>query len=306
MIFPRFVIPERFRPLASRAAAAPEGDELSVRWLGTAGYDLLYRGTHLLLDPFLTRPGLLRVALGRLEPDLLAIERHLRGAHFIACGHSHYDHILDVPAIAERFGSVVLGSASTCAVARASGVPEARLRQVPEGGAVFGCGPFQVRFLPSLHARLFAGRVPFPGAIPPGLRLPARVFHYRMGGAFGILVQAGPHRLYHNGSADLRDAALLEHQADVLLVGLAGRQATPDYLERLVGLLRPSVLVPTHYDAFFGPLEQGLRLLPRIDLPDFFEQAESFAPQARVLMPYPLEELRLRPGEPSVLLSDER
>jgi L-ascorbate metabolism protein UlaG (beta-lactamase superfamily) len=305
MLFPRFDIPGRYRPMAGAGSGALAEGELSVRWLGTAGYCLRYGGTSLLLDPFLSRPGLLSVALRPLQPDTKAIERHLDGADFVACGHSHYDHVLDVPAIALRFGAIVLGSASTCTLALAAGVPRERLRVVPPEGAVHRCGPFCVRFVPSLHGRIFAGRVPLPGEIGPGLRLPARAWAYRMGGAYGLLIEAGPHRLYHNGSADLVDAELDGARADVVLVGLAGRQATPRYLARLTGALGPGVLVPTHYDAFFAPLEQGLRLLPRVDMQGFFEEAAAVAPQARLLLPYPLEELRLRPGAAPVLVGKE-
>jgi L-ascorbate metabolism protein UlaG (beta-lactamase superfamily) len=302
MIFARYAIPESYRPSGQVGAEQRAADDaLVLRWLGTAGYELRFRGSRLLIDPFLSRPGLSRVAFRRLVPDWQAIGRHLAGADFIACGHSHYDHLMDTPLIAQQYGATVLGSASTCAVARAAGVPDERLIEIPPGGATHRCGPFRIRFVPSLHGRIFAGRVPLPGTIPPGIRLPARAWAYRMGGAYGILVEAGPYRLYHNGSADLKDAALLDEQADVLLVGLAGRQHTAGYLERLIGLLQPSVLVPTHYDAFFAPLEEGLHLLPGIDLDGFYEEAATLAPAAALVMPYPLEALHLRPGQPPVI-----
>ena len=75
--------------------------------------------------------------------------------------------------------------------------------------------------------------------------------------------------VYHNGSADLIDTELGGAHADVLLVGLAGRQATRGYLERLVHALSPKVIVPTHHDAFFAPLAWGVHLLPNVDLDGF-------------------------------------
>ncbi len=301
MLFPRFSIPNRYRPMRVGGLPRPEADSLSIRWLGTAGYALRYRGRTLLVDPFVSRPRLWRLASTRLRPDAAAIARHVPEADFIACGHSHFDHLMDAPEIARRTGAHLLGSASTAAVGRASGLSEDRITEIPAEGAVHDCGPFRVRFIPSLHGRLYGDRIPAPGTIHANVRLPARVWNYRMGGAFGLLIEAGGRRIYHNGSADLVDAEIEGERADVLLVGLALRQNTRDYLPRLAGLLGPKLLVPTHYDAFFAPLEAEFRVLPNVDMTGFFGEAEAAAPKARILMPYPLEELRLTPDAPPLI-----
>jgi hypothetical protein len=46
------------------------------------------------------------------------------------------------------------------------------------------------------------------------------------------------------------------------------------------------VVVPTHHDAFFAPLEEGLRLLPTVDLAGFFAEAARLRPRARILSPH--------------------
>jgi hypothetical protein len=89
-------------------------------------------------------------------------------------------------------------------------------------------------------------------------------------------------------------------RADVLLVGLAGRRATRDYLARLCDALAPKLIIPTHHDAFFAPLgppgaargaersgtmDGGLRLLPGIDLDGFVAEARAHAPAARIITP---------------------
>jgi L-ascorbate metabolism protein UlaG (beta-lactamase superfamily) len=103
-----------------------------------------------------------------------------------------------------------------------------------------------------------------------------------MGGAYGVLVAHRGVSVYHNGSADLIDAELAGKHADVLLVGLAGRQATPHYLSRLTEALGPRVIVPTHHDAFFAPLDRGVHLLPGIDLDGFVTAAAEYG---RVITP---------------------
>jgi L-ascorbate metabolism protein UlaG (beta-lactamase superfamily) len=280
--FPPFRPRREHRPLGPR----PRGAHVRVRWLGTAGHVVETATTTILIDPFLTRPSLLRTALRPLRSAPEAWWSWLPPrVDAILLGHSHYDHLLDAPAIARRTGARIVGSRSTASFARASGVPEAQIVELPAGGGMLGVGDCELRFVPSLHGRVLAGRVPFPGEVTAPPRLPARLTAYRMGGAFGICVRTPGPAIYHNGSADLVDAALDGVAADVLLVGLAGRQATPRYLARLTALLRPRLIVPTHHDAFFAPLEAGVRLLPGIDLAGFAAEAAREAPTARILTP---------------------
>ncbi len=294
MIFPRWRPRAELRPRTASASAAA----LKIRWLGTAGHIVESATTTVLIDPFVTRPRLTRL-LGRLIPDEQEIQARLPArVDAVLCGHSHYDHLLDAPAIARRTGARLCGSASTIAFGRASGVADAQLLTIPPEGATFAVGDLTIRFVPSRHGRIFFGRVPFPGEVTAPT-LPARAWHYRMGGAFGIVVRAAGATLYHNGSADLVDAELDGLSADVLLVGLAGRRATPDYLARLTGKLGPRLLVPTHHDSFFGarPSDGGVRLLPGIDLDGFVADAHRVAPEAAVITPAYDEILAVPPGD---------
>jgi L-ascorbate metabolism protein UlaG (beta-lactamase superfamily) len=296
-LFRRWDAPAALAP-ASGPEGAPSASALSIRWLGTAAHRLSFAGRTLLLDPFVTRPGLASL-VRRLRSDAAALARWTPHADAIVVGHSHYDHLLDAPEIARRTGARIMGSASTALLARAAGVDPALIYQAEPGRRLAETvGPFDVRLVPSLHAKLLFGLAPpFPGEIArarPGRGL---YFHqYRVGGAFGVLVRAGDVTVYHNGSADLIDAHLEGERADVLLVGLAGRRWTPRYLERLLGALRPRLVVPTHYDAFFWPLDDGLRLLPGIDLEGFVEEVRRHAPDARVVAPSPFQELRVEDG----------
>jgi L-ascorbate metabolism protein UlaG (beta-lactamase superfamily) len=285
LAFRRYTPPDENRP-GPREQPSHGRPGVRVAWLGTAGYVVATPSTTLLIDPYVSRFSLGAVAIRSLRPDEGAIERWIPSkVDAVLCGHSHFDHLVDAPRVAQRTGAMIVGSASTCAFARAQGIAESRMACVPRSGFRTRIGDFDVRFVPSLHGRIALGRVPFDGEVESPPRLPARARAYRMGGAFGILLEAAGVRIYHNGSADLIDAELSGEHADVLLVGLAGRQATPGYLRRLAVGLSPRVIVPTHYDAFFAPLEDELHLLPGIDMPGFFADARRFAPGARVLLP---------------------
>ncbi|MCU1279624.1 MAG: secreted protein [bacterium] len=293
-IFPRWRPRNELRPTTSSTGGAA----VSIRWLGTAGHVIETPTTTLLIDPFLSRPSLARLVGGRIAPDETAIRARLPArVDAVLCGHSHFDHLLDAPFIARTTGALLAGSSTTAAFARAGGVGEAQLVVVPPTGRTFTVGDATIRFVPSLHGRIVFGRVPFPGEVDAPPSLPARAWHYRMGGAFGILVDVGGLRIYHNGSADLVDAELEGARADVLLVGLAGRKGTRDYLARLCGALAPRLIVPTHHDAFFAPLDGGLHLLPGIDLDGFVAETRAHAPAATVVTPAYDEALAI-PADP--------
>jgi L-ascorbate metabolism protein UlaG (beta-lactamase superfamily) len=239
---------------------------LELEWLGVAGYRLTYEGTTIFVDPYVSRVPLRNVLLRRTAlPDPALIERYIRGGHVagILIGHTHWDHAVDAPAIARRYGAPTFGSASLARLMRLHGLPST----VVEPKRRFELGPFVVSFTPSRHSKLLLGRrVPFDGpltcedvhALSPGA--------YRCGAVYGIRIEVAGISLYHQGSADLDDAQLGSAPVDVFLAGVAGRQVTPRYWERILPKLDPRVLVPTHYDDFFAPLGSELKLVRKVDL----------------------------------------
>lgn len=281
-LFPRWRPRAEMRPRVGDASGAA----FELRWLGAAGFAVRAGDTTLLLDPFFTRPSLVRTLAQPLEPEEAALRAHLPPrVDAVLCSHGHYDHALDAPRIARRTGATLVGSRTVCNLGRAEGLPEARLVEVPPIGWRGRFGAIEVRFVPSLHGRFFFGRVPHAGTIDAPPRPPLRWFEYLDGGVFGLLLEANGTTVYHNGSAGLIDAELRGLRADVALAALAGSFATPHYLERLLEALAPRAVVPTHHDAFFGPLERGVRLLPGIDLDRFAAEVRRLAPGTTVVTP---------------------
>jgi L-ascorbate metabolism protein UlaG (beta-lactamase superfamily) len=73
-------------------------------------------------------------------------------------------------------------------------------------------------------------------------------------------------RFYHQGSANLIDEAVRERGVDVFLAGVAGRSFTERYWRRILPLLQPRAVVPTHYDNFFRPLGEELEFVANVQL----------------------------------------
>jgi L-ascorbate metabolism protein UlaG (beta-lactamase superfamily) len=128
-------------------------------------------------------------------------------------------------------------------------------------------GPFAVTFVPSLHSKLLLGyAVPFDGeltcdhldALTPGA--------YRCGQVWGIHIEVGGATFYHQGSANLIDDAIRHRGVDFFLAGVAGRGFTRDYWQRILRLLQPATIVPTHYDDFFRPLAADMGFSTNVHL----------------------------------------
>ena len=241
--------------------ALPAGMELE--WLGVAGYQLTYEGTTVLVDPYVSRAPLRALLLRRPAlPEPQLIDRYVKRADAILVGHTHWDHAVDAPAIARRDRATVYGSDSLARLMALHGQQSV----VVEPHRRYEIGPFTVSFTPSRHSKLIFGRkVPFDGPLTcedlHGLSPGA----YKCGAVFGIRIEVAGTSFYHQGSADLRDDERID-PVDVFLAGITGRQVTPHYWRRILPRLDPRVVVPTHYDNFFAPLDKPLSLVRRADL----------------------------------------
>lgn len=245
---------------------------LDLAWLGVAGYRLTYEGVSVYVDPYVSRVSLRDTLRGRPAlPDPALIERHIRPPGEVAgvlVGHTHFDHAIDVPAIARRFDCSAYGSDS---LARLMGLHGERARAVEvEAHRRYELGPFVVTFVPSLHSKLLLGhRVPYDGELTcehlDGLKPGA----YRCGQVYGIRIEVGGAVLYHQGSANLIEEEIREPGVDVFLAGIAGRSFTPDYWGRIIRALEPRVIVASHFDDFFRPIDAPLGFSLNVNLAAF-------------------------------------
>jgi L-ascorbate metabolism protein UlaG (beta-lactamase superfamily) len=243
----------------------PEG--LEIEWLGVAGYRLTYEGVSIFVDPYVSRVPLTSLIFRRTTlPDEALIERYVRAPGPVAgvlIGHTHWDHAVDAPAIARKYGCPALGSDSLARLMRLHGLDGVEVRP----HRPYELGPFVVRFVPSRHSKLLFGRkIPFDGPLTCDHLHGLRPGAYKCGAVYGIRIDVAGTSLYHQGSADLDDAALGRDPVDVFLAGVTGRQVTPHYWERILPKLDPRVLVPTHYDDFFAPLGRSLKLFRGVNL----------------------------------------
>jgi len=258
-----------------------------VKWLGTAGFELRHGEHVVLIDPYLTRAPLARCVLGRVAPDHARIARHVARADAIVVGHTHFDHALDVPAIARSTGALVLGSRSAVRLCRAAGIPETQLRDVERAPgadpAVVEVGPFLLRFAPSAHSRLVLGRVPFAGEITDCDEVPSRVSAFRCGAVFRVEIEVAGRRIVHLGSAELvESSAKRAGHVDLLLLCAAGWTKSVDLPERVARALSPERILLSHWDDYFRSLDLPARPLPALRMQRLFDRLGAATREAAI------------------------
>ena len=257
-----------------------------VRWLGTAGFELRCGEHSVLIDPYLSRPSLARCIAAPLVSDAEAVAAHAPRADAIVVGHTHFDHALDVPAIAKRTGAIVYGSTSAAALCLAAGVTPSKVVDVQRAlrGSVHQAevGPFQLRFLPSAHSRLVFGKVPLEGDIDDCDALPMRLHHYRCGAVFGVEIKVAGRTLFHLGSAEIVERCLDVRDVDLLLLCVAGWSKSERFPERALAALSPKAILLSHWDDFFRPIDEPARALPAIQLPRLVDRLMTSSRDARV------------------------
>lgn len=256
-----------------------------MQWLGTAGFRIEFEKHVVLIDPYLTRASLAQCILGPVRSDTSAIARILPRADAILVGHTHFDHVLDVPDIARMTGATVYGSWSAARLCLAQGVAPERVHIVESGAGsapnVVQSGPMRIRFLRSAHSGLIAGRAPFPGELEPSKGEPMRVERYRCGSVFTIEIEVGGRRLVHMGSARLVDDTPTG-ETDLLMLCTAGWRTSREFPERVVRAYAPRAVVLSHWDDFTRPIDQRARVLPAMGVGTLARRVEQQASHPRV------------------------
>ncbi len=242
--------------------------ELRTAFAGVSNVLVTDGTSAVLVDGFFSRPSLLKMAT-RVAPDRARIDEALRRLDVtkldaVLVAHSHVDHVLDAPVVAELTGATLAGSPSTRKVQEGYGLAAEPFDELVPGKPV-KFGAFTVTPVDTEHSE--GDRV--PGEITEPVRLPAKAKAFRTGRCYSFHIAHAAGSVVVHASANFVPGALDGYSADVVYLGAgaAGKQ-TEEWRERYwretVGALEPHKVRPIHWDAFWRPLSKPLKLLPKV------------------------------------------
>ncbi len=245
---------------------------MQLRWLGTAGFEMISGNTTLLIDPYFTRNP-------KANPEQKLGSADFPQAQAVFLTHGHFDHSYDVPAIVRATQAVVYASPIACQSLAAKRVPWNRLRPC-WGGETAEVGPFRLTAVPTRHVA-FDARLVLSTAWKclPHLSELARLgtTQYPCGQVLGWYIEVEGKRIFDMGSACLPWD--LDREVDIFMVPVQGRTDICSVAADLVARIRPSVVIPHHHDDFYPPLSRN------VDLGPFEEELRRRGLQVQVRIP---------------------
>jgi len=194
----------------------------TVRFLGHSACEVVHGYTRVLIDPFLTGNPLAAAKAEEMSPTAIILS------------HAHNDHMGDTLTIAKRCGATVVAIYEIAAWFGKQGV-ESHGMSIG-GGHEFPWG--WVKLTPAWHGSTYQDE---------------NGDFITLGTPAGILLRLGGKLLYHAGDTGLfGDMALVgRHGVDLALLPIGDNFTMgPDDALQAVRLIRPTAVVPIHYNTF--------------------------------------------------------
>ena len=192
---------------------------LKLTWYSHAAWEIVTGETHILIDPLFSDNPLAPVTAAAVSADYIVIT------------HGHGDHLGDAIPIAQRTGATIIANAEIARWVRSHGAEHVHAQHIG-GGFHYPFG--YLKLTPAVHG----------SSLPDGSYggMPA-----------GVLINCGPHTVYHAGDTGLFAGMQLlgEENIDVALLPIGDNYTMgPRDALRAVNLLRPRVVIPMHYNTW--------------------------------------------------------
>jgi L-ascorbate metabolism protein UlaG (beta-lactamase superfamily) len=259
--------------------------KILFRWLGAAGIEIRTEKDTLVIDPYFTRISFWQQWFGRLQSDTALAERMVPACDHILVTHAHWDHVMDVPAVASHTRARVYGSLNTCQLLRVLGIAEEQVVQLqPDTNLQLGSFEVKIRSAEHMPVPVFT-----PGPLAPDLQPPLRARDYRMDVCLCFHITTGNVSLL----TDPGESPAGLEPADVLLIS---PHYAPAQLRLLMEQVRPRLVMPNHWDNIWLPLSRPARAMMhpprsrfpffgRMNLEEFERNVKKVAPARKVFIP---------------------
>ena len=251
---------------------------MKVTFFGTTTL-LFDDGTdQILFDCHFTRPSLAKYIMGSAPSNTALIDTLLKKhpldrlcAVFIS--HTHHDHVMDMPYIANMTGAMVYGSSSALNVARGGNVPETQLVQF-QPHTSYVIGSFRITVIPSLHSKPTILNNDLGETIDAPLAPSAKLRDYKEGGSYDFYVETPEKTYMIRPSFNYIEHQMDGYTADVLFLGTAGlakadAETEANFFAETAAKVHPKLIIPIHWDNFFSPLDR-----PATGMPSLIERTD--------------------------------
>jgi hypothetical protein len=296
--------------------------EPKLTYLGVGGWLVRWRGEALLFSPSFTNPDF---------PPLLVSENRSRIDEYmppasdvtvLLIGHSHYDHLLDVPRVLQRhtpsakaYGPQTAGHILAAVkplvdfenvepkMARVICDDDGTRCRAAQRGEWLLHGPFRFMPIESRHAPHVFGIDLLPGAYYGNLdTLPKTAWGWREGTTLAWLVDLVDaqgrtvYRLHYQDSASTPPMGFppigIDHKrVDVEILCVASWNQVSQYPLALLDVTRPRLLALGHWEDFFANDPYNPKVLRGQKEQELVNKIRRVKPDLQMVMPYPLTEV---------------
>lgn len=247
---------------------------LKVTYFGTTTLLFDDGKDQILFDAHITRPSLDRYVRGaragtnrQLCDELIRLHK-IERLRAIFISHTHHDHVMDAPYIANKCGAKIYGSESAGNVALGGGIPGENI-EVFKHGDSFTVGNYRIRILDSIHSKPTALNNDLGQPIIKPLSQPAGLREYKEGGSYDFYVEYGQKKIMIRPSFNYIEGQLDDIRAEIIFLGVAGLAKADTDMEKkffaeTVEKTGAKLVIPIHWDNFFSPLDRPIKGMPHV------------------------------------------
>jgi L-ascorbate metabolism protein UlaG (beta-lactamase superfamily) len=274
-----------------RADLSTDDSKVEVRYLGSGGAFIQWRGDAILLGASFSNPGYLRAYFWRGREDTERIRQELgkmayQNVRAILAGHSHYDHIGDLPAVARLIPNADIYLNASGANIVAAEDPKLDVRTITAGMEPIAIGTsFRVTPIRSAHAQQLCrwnvrlcryawGDVPDARDTPMARQ---RLRTMRAGEILAFDIElldasgAPRYRIYYNDSSPASPLGQTAGPFDLAILTMAQWKWADGYPQHLLEKLQPKHVLISHWDNFFRKAGESSKFVPRLDARGFLQ-----------------------------------
>lgn len=232
-----------------------------------------------LIDGFFSRPSIIPALFGQMQQIKQDQSNAIFSSHSKLEGvvvlHSHHDHAMDAPCIANYHDAYLIGSDSTLKILCGSEEvkrPKSPIFSQSEVSEPIVLGNFTVTLIQSVHGELpgiAAWYVGIEKHITEKLVMPSRLSKFKEGDNYAVLIEHPKGNSLVVGSAAVISENIekatnrkpIEIDWLFLGVGKLSKQASEQYLPALLAT-KPKNMTPIHWDSFSTQPQNGELPLP--------------------------------------------